>query len=228
MAWLIPAVQHAREAARHTQCRGNYAQIRLAFYNYQDAYGCLPPAYIADKDGKPMHSWRVLILPFIDWNDLYKKYNFSEPWNGPNNRQLLHECPMVFNCPSRPGFPDTTNTSYVVVTGRETAFPGSEPISLDDITDGPENTILVVEIADNEIHWMEPRDLKFDEMSFIIDDPTKPSISSPHIVGPAVMFADGGSGVRLQKYVSPESVKAMLTIAGGEEFTIDDLSPRSK
>src|SRR4029453_12945484 len=74
VALLLPAVQQAREAARRTQCKNNLKQIGLALHNYADVYGSFPPAYIADETDKPMHSWRVLILPFLDQDQLYKEY----------------------------------------------------------------------------------------------------------------------------------------------------------
>ena len=88
IALLLPAVQSAREAARRAQCSNNLKQIGLAFHNYHDSYGCLPPAYIPDGNGQPMHSWRVLILPFVEQSPLYDQYDFDEPWNGPNNSKL--------------------------------------------------------------------------------------------------------------------------------------------
>ena len=79
--------------------RNNLRQIALALQSYHQANGCFPPAYVADKNGKPMHSWRVLILPYLGFDDLYKAYDFTEPWDGPNNkktesaakRNLVHE-----------------------------------------------------------------------------------------------------------------------------------------
>ena len=57
--------------------------------------------YVADATGRPMHSWRVLILPFLEQQSLYEQYDFREPWDGPNNIQLLGNMPDVFSCPSR-------------------------------------------------------------------------------------------------------------------------------
>jgi hypothetical protein len=82
--------------------------------------------------------------------------------------------------------------------------------------DGPENTILLAEISNSDIHWMEPRDLRADEMSFTINDPTRPSISSPHSRGPAVVFADSIRAYRIDRSLRPETLKALTTIAGGE------------
>ncbi|MEZ6114117.1 MAG: DUF1559 domain-containing protein [Pirellulaceae bacterium] len=83
---LLPAVQTAREAARRSQCSSNLKQIELALHNYHDTFKSFPPAYIADANGRPMHSWRVLILPFMEQRELYDQCRFDEPWDGPNNQ----------------------------------------------------------------------------------------------------------------------------------------------
>src|SRR4051794_6845264 len=62
-----------RHAARRMQCSNHLKQIGLALQNYHDDYGTLPPAYIADSTGKPIHSWRVLLLPYIEQKLLYDK-----------------------------------------------------------------------------------------------------------------------------------------------------------
>src|SRR5204863_151662 len=86
--WLTTAIRDAHEAARRSNCKGELKQIGLALLNYREVYGCFPPAFIADESGRPMHSWRVLILPYIDHVSLYYEYRFDEPWDGPNNRKL--------------------------------------------------------------------------------------------------------------------------------------------
>jgi hypothetical protein len=93
IAFLLPAVRSARGAAYRSHCSSNLKQIALALHNYHDTFGAFPPAYVADESGKPMHSWRVLILPFLESSPLYDKYRFDEPWDGPNNRQLLKHMP---------------------------------------------------------------------------------------------------------------------------------------
>ena len=79
------------------------------------------------------------------------------------------------------------------------------------------------EITNSDIHWMEPRDLDFDQMSFRVDDPEQPGISSPHSCGPAVVFADSIRAYRLDQSLHPETIKAMLTISGGEGVIKDGL-----
>ena len=132
----------------------------MAVANYHDTYGCFPPAYVADGDGKPMHSWRVLILPFLEQGELYRAYDFAEPWDGPNNRKLAAEMPRAFACPNRPdGDAPDPWTSYLAIAGPGTAFPGAGTTTLGDAIDGPARTIFVAEVADARVHWMEPRDL---------------------------------------------------------------------
>jgi len=95
-------------------------------------------------------------------------------------------------------------------------------MSLPDITDGPENTILIVEVADSAIHWMEPRDLSIETISFRINDKTKPCLSSHHPDGPLVGFADG-EVFRVSRDIPPETLRALLTATGGEDIDRDEL-----
>ena len=213
LCFLVPAVHRAREAARASQCTCNLCSIKLALLNYHETYGSFPPAYVADAKGKPMHSWRVLILPYLSLDSLHASYRMGEPWDGPNNRKLIDQRPNIYNCPSRRPSPGLT--SYVTVVGPNTAFPGAGTTKLGDIHDGPANTILVAEVSNVDIAWTEPRDLDAETMSWAIDDPKRPSISSPHDLGPAVVFADA-SYRRLGTYHPPENLKAMTTINGGE------------
>lgn len=227
--WLSRAINHAHEAVHETVCRSNLNQIQMAFLNYHDTYGSFPPAYVVNEHGERMHSWRVLILPFIDQDEVYEQYHFDEPWNSPHNRSLEREINLdMFHCPSGPLVSDSPLTNYVLVTGAGTAFPGANTTNREGFEDGTENTILLVEIADSDIHWMEPRDLEIESMSFAVNDPQNPGISSPHPRGPAVVFADRITAYRLDQSLRPETVKALLTISGGEGVTKDDLFGHSE
>lgn len=220
--YLVEGVKEAREAARASACKGRFAQLLLALHNYHEAYGSFPPAYLTDEQGQPMHSWRVLILPYIEQQEIYDQYKFDEPWNSPHNLALSEKAHTAyFHCPSGP-HENSPITDYVVVVGEGTAFPGSRSTSMDDFQDGLEDTILIVEIANSDIHWMEPGDLDFRTMSFAIDDRSRPSISSPHPCGPGAIFAESMPTYRLHASLSPASIKAMLTISGGEAFHKDE------
>ncbi len=158
LLFLLPAVAATREAARRSQCVNNLKQIAIALHNYHDTYKTLPPAYIADKNGKPIHSWRVIILPWIEQQALYDRYKFDEPWDGPNNSKL-HKALRGYQCPNDRG----SQSSYYVVVGDQTAWPGEQARSWSQITDGLANSILVVEAEGRGRHWMEPVDIPIEE-----------------------------------------------------------------
>ncbi len=223
--FVIQAVHEAREAARQSCCQGRLNQLQLALRNYHDVYGSFPPAFMADADGKPMHSWRVLILPFLEQAAVYEKYDFHEPWNGVNNRKLANRIYMdMFHCNSGPHLGESPMTDFVAIVGPGTAFPGATSTSLDDMRDGPENTILLAEIANSNIHWMEPRDLTVSEMSFVLNDPAKLSISSPHSSGPAIVFGDRITAYRLDASLRPQTLRALTTIGGEEHVSREGLA----
>jgi hypothetical protein len=97
-ALLYHAISTAREAALASTCKAYLNQMRNALEEYKDRKGSYPPLYTVDSSGKPMHSWRVLILPYIGKQDLYNAYNFNEPWNGPNNSKLASQIPDYYQC----------------------------------------------------------------------------------------------------------------------------------
>jgi hypothetical protein len=187
----------------------------LAVANYHETYGCFPPAYLADRDGKPMHSWRVLILPFLSQQGLFSTYDFAEPWDGPNNRKLAGK---VGNIYLRSGLDSDQiqNTSFVAVVGPETMWRGSQPTKSNELGDGPHNTLLVVEVPDGQFLWMEPKDLEFNRMSFGINDGSGRGLGS-RLGGARVVSADGTLHT-LPDDFHADKLKAMLTANGGERI----------
>ena len=147
-------------------------QIALALQSYDAAYGALPPAYIADEQGRPMHSWRVLILPFLEQQSLYDQYDFQRTVGRPQQHQAPGQDAFHVRCPSNhaPGPAVSTFTSYVVISGPGTMFPGAESIRLDQVTDGPAETLMVVEVANLQIPWTKPEDLDVTTMGSRVND----------------------------------------------------------
>jgi hypothetical protein len=131
-----------------------------------------------------MHSWRVLILPFMEQQPVYDKYRFDEPWDGPNNRTLVDERQRAFECPSdhRDRRPDTpyTYSNYLAVVGPNTAWLGKKPRSLDDpeLRGKGHSTVLAVESANTDIRWSEPKDMVADARHAVN---AQPIASSPHM-----------------------------------------------
>jgi len=216
-------VQAARESAHQTQCQNHVKQWMLAFHNYHDAFESLPIASVRKADGTPIRSWRVSMTPYLDASRFYIEYDHDAAWDEAHNREVADDYrSAVLQCPSRDHTDGVLITDYVVVTGPGTAFPDDGTTSLADITDGLENTILLLEIDRSDIYRSEPRDLRIDDMSFVINDPSRPSVSSSHPDGVTVGFADGAV-YRLDPSIRPETLRALLTIAGGEDVKRDDL-----
>jgi hypothetical protein len=215
-ALSLPALHSARIAGRRSQCTSNLKQLGLGLQNYADYYKCFPPVYTTDAEGKPMHSWRVLILPFIEERPLYDKYDLNEPWDGPHNRLLAKLTPAIFRCPEDAKNPAGV-TNYVAVVGPETIWQPDHSTRFADITDGSSYTIAVIEASGAGINWMEPRDLPFSALDQGINPKQGEGVSSHHPGAVVAMFADGHTQT-IQEDISLETLKALFTKAGGEKI----------
>jgi len=231
--------------------KNNLKAIGLALHRYHDDYSMFPPAFIADENGRPMHSWRVLLLPHLaeghehsaryyrsqlfkyglfEISKVYERvqienrtaeqikyfleqYRFDEPWDGPNNRKL-HDLPAgAFHCPD--GADPAMNTSCVAIVGEQTVWTETCGRKIKEITDGTSDTALVVEITDSGIHWLEPRDLQYDDLPLEINPKDRRGISSPYKHGAYVLLCDGS--VRyVGNRISKDNLRRLLEISDGE------------
>jgi hypothetical protein len=162
MGVVIPDVPKADPYYHRANCMERLKKIGLALAQYESVHGNLPPAYLADSAGNPMHSWRVLILPYVGEEPRYRQYRFDEPWDGSNNKKLLDPAPEVFACPHS-GDAQASMTSYVAAIGPRTLWPGKIAGKLADVTDPREATLLVIEAGEPKIPWMAPRDVTVDD-----------------------------------------------------------------
>jgi prepilin-type processing-associated H-X9-DG protein len=218
MALLLPAVSAARESARRAQCSNNLRQIGLAMHNYEASHMRFPAAAGPRKPGGPPVSWRVHLLPYIEYHHLYQQYDFEEPWDDPANAGIAGTAIMQYRCPSDGGSP-VTETNYVGIVGPETALPADRGVGLQDFRDGANMTILVTEKHQSGIAWPEPRDLDAATMPMSVNDPSRAGPSSPHRGGVNAAFADGS--VRfLDNSIDPEVLRAMTTRSGQETVPI--------
>jgi hypothetical protein len=94
LAAVVAVISSARLAIRSAGTSARLQHIELALEVYYEAHGCYPPQYLVDGQGKPAHSWRVLLLPYLGYDELYRRYRFDEPWNGPHNSLLAGEMPL--------------------------------------------------------------------------------------------------------------------------------------
>ncbi len=222
---LAVAVDKVRESAERSRC--DLGHLRAGLHNYHDTYGGLPPAVLYGKDGKPLHSWRVLVLPFIEQSQLYEEFRLDEPWDSPHNLALLPRIPKSYAGPGRKAalLPPHHTVLHVFV-GRGTAFeerprrkaPATtldllkETAGLkipDDFPNGPENTLLFVE-AGEPVPWTKPQELTY--------DPNRPL---PELRG---LFRDGfractvNGPYRFIRHDTDEAtLRALITRNGGEK-----------
>lgn len=180
-ALLMPAVHSARVAAERAGSSNNLKQIALAMHNYHENYNALPPAYTVDADGNKLHSWRTLLLPFMEQQNLYNQLKLDEPWDSPTNQSVGSNTIYSY---TRDGI--ETNTDYVLITGPGTLFEDSKAIRLAEVLDGTSNTIMIVEVVNSDISWMEPRDFTIDEFLANVAGGT-----TPFPGGRNVALADG-------------------------------------
>jgi len=212
--WLIPV---AKIQDRQAACANNLKYIGLGMLDYHDTYNCFPAAVLTDEHDSPVRSWRVALLPFVEQGALYDRYDFDEPWDGPNNSLLLGDFPGWYRCPGD-GLSGPTDTSYVMIVGEGTM--GGEPreeVSCDDVMDGTSNTILilVIEVAGAGIPWTEPRDITVEEAVTLITDPEASQFEQAHSGGVNVLLADG-SVLLLPTSMDRRLLRAMLTRADGQ------------
>ena len=210
VASIVSALMTTRKAAERAKSANNLKQIALAFHNHESAFKVLPhPTISTNPSHKFPVSWRVKILPFIEQNKLYEAYRFDEPWDGPNNLNLLAKMPNVYQHPDAK--PDSTETNYVVLTGEETVFQPKKAGTFTNIPDGTAYTILAVETKAS-VPWTKPEDLEYNSSKPL---PTMGGFSEE---GFHAAFADGS--VRFMAKSMKESLlRAMITARGGEVAT---------
>jgi prepilin-type processing-associated H-X9-DG protein len=221
-AALVDAISRpSRESAIRSQCINNEKQIGLAIHNYIASHDAFPPAYTQDKAGKPLLSWRVMILPYIEQDALYKEFHLDEAWDSPHNKALIARMPPTYRCPSASGdLASQGKTRYLTSRGKSTIFPGNETVKLRDVTDGTSNTIMIVETGDaNAVVWTKPDDWEVDR------EPNMAGVLTNHAGGDGTGsnfgFADGS--VRfLTERIKPATLRALLSRNGAEVISFDD------
>ena len=211
---LKEAVIPLRQAARKAQMSNHLKQIGLALHSYHDSYGTFPAAASYDKDGKPLLSWRVHLLPFLEQEALYRQFKLDEPWDSPHNKKLLAKMPAVYALPGvRPKIEGGTVMQGFV--GKGAFFEGKRGLRFSNITDGTSNTFMIVE-AGQEVPWTKPEELPFDPEAKQL-----PKLGGTFEGGFHVVFGDGS--VRFIKHTTKlETLKAFITRNGGEVIRGDE------
>jgi len=234
------SVEAARAAARVSAATNNVKQIILGLHSFHDTLKGMPPAVIHGPDGEPWHSWRVLILPFIEEAAVYDEYKFDEPWNGPNNSKLLDKMPDVYRDPAY-GDDEGHFTHFAAITGEGMAFTaegtrfdgkdirsgrrGGRTLSQFTNEDGSSMTLLIGSVSpEREIPWLKPEDVVVDDAFPGFDD--QAGFAAPHAIGDERFgifgFADG-SVVSLPSDLEIDVFRKALTFDAGDDYDRDEL-----
>lgn len=224
LAMYLPAVGSSRQPPLRSWCMSQLKQIAYALLNYESVHGTLPPAYITDANGKQMLSWRVSILPYLDF-DQPQPFDLTKPWDDPVNHPFSARPIDLFQCPSHSA-PSFNTTDYFAIVGPQTVLPVTTGRLLSEIKDGADSTIVLIEWPNHSVRWAEPRDLSFDEAVELLTSPIAAG-DGHHIdngffykpsFGRTVAFANGDVAF-LSTPLHRKLAIALLTVAGGE--TID-------
>ena len=217
------------------QCPNNLHQIAVALQAYHQANGCFPPAYIADKNGKPMHSWRVLILPYMDQDALYKTYDFTATLGRAEEQEATRHSPLrVYVCPSDPNVraPGAHPDQLCCRSGTERRLGRREAEEAHGFRQGCVPHDHVVEVTNSGISWAEPRDLSLDTLGAADGKSPALALTSDHgrreeffftydyVSGVNVAMADGSVRFLRTGNRSPEDLRKILQIGGFKEEEI--------
>lgn len=204
------ALEGPRARAKRQQSMNNLKQLGIAMHNYHDLNKRFPGVGAVDADGKPLLSWRVHVLPFVDEQRLYDQFRLDEPWDSQHNRQLIEKMPRVFHSPVSEHAPGSGLTVYREVTGERTVFPGPEGIEYKQITDGTSNTIMLVEVDDEHaVVWTKPEGLPYNA------DHPRTGLGGQYEEGFLAVFCDGSARL-IPSTVPDETLRRLLIRDDGQ------------
>jgi len=212
---ITPAVEQARIAARRSSSMNRMKQILLAMHNYADKHSVggdnfFPCSAIRDAEGKPLLSWRVVILPYLGEEELYRKFHLDEPWDSDHNKALLNQMPEVFCNPNSNAAINLA--TYLMPNGTGAVGELQKDFGFASLKDGASRTVILVEVNDDQaVPWTKPMDWEFSQ-----DNPLD-GIGDAH---PGNVFgiglADGCVLGKKADVLDKNQWKAALTYAGGE------------
>lgn len=202
-----------RRPAKRNVCRNRLKQIAIALHNYHDTYRTLPPAYVTNELGEPLYSWRVLVLPFLEQESLYNRFDKSKAWDSPENIAISNHSHELFSCPSDDR--RESHSDYFVLVGDRTFFPGKEVKGLAAATDGPSKSLLVIELRGIFGSWAAPNDPHCDALT--ISTIRSRSKNEPHLGGFNVALGDGSTRF-VGSDMSTDDILRAAQIADGNVF----------
>lgn len=215
---LIPAIKKTRGDHRYTRTRKNLKSIGLAMHNYEFDHGRFPDAVIWDGQGSPLLSWRVLLLPYLDQQELYDQFDLSQPWDSEHNKKLISRIPDVYQNEFIAKQTNKTNLLFPVSaslsTEQSTMFPSGRGVKIEEIIDGTSQTIMVVMVKEElSVIWTKPEDWSYNPKDSL------EVIQTGDGPGFYALMADGAVQYFSLEENAEQDIASRLTYAGGEEIS---------
>jgi prepilin-type processing-associated H-X9-DG protein len=177
------------ETAERIKCSDNLRRLGDDLLHAKAARGCFITVYTCDIDGKPIFSWTFQCLSGSNDRALLKT---REPWNSPHNAEVLKKIPADgFRCPSAKHDGKGFTTNYIAIIGPGTTWRDTGIARFSDMPEGGSHTVMLVEAAMSDKHWVEPFALTVEEVLENMKNGQGVRISSYHTNGVHVLFADG-------------------------------------
>src|SRR5262249_15340692 len=174
---------------------------------------------LVSRDTKPLLSWRVAILPFVEEDALFRQFKLDEPWDGPNNIKLLNRMPKIYE-PIGPQPKKEGHTYLQYVTGPGTAFPTPTSVAVipNTFVDGTSNTILIVEAAE-PVPWTKPADFTIDVTNVMQGN--VPKLGALSANGFYAGICDGSVRFIERSRVSDGTIRLAFNPADGQPMPLD-------
>jgi hypothetical protein len=216
--YVLPSIKKQLSVASQRRDLDNMRNIVQALNDYGARYGTYPSPSVVDATGKKLYSWRVLILPFLGYEDLYSRFQLDQAWDSPANMALLNQMPRVYASPNAASAFENHEPNYSLLIGPGTVFPPSGPMAKSQVTDSP--TLLLVETKEGGTVWTEPVDIDVGIHGVKVGNAPMKTIGGLHDDGVVLMDCDG-KGLRVPRDVPKLILDALVTPTGGENVETD-------
>lgn len=204
---LANVARTCQGSAPRAACHYRLEVIAVALHEYETHHGHLPPAYTVDGKGNRLHSWRTLLLPYVEQQPLYDSIDLTKSWDHPANAKAYAAEVEVYQCPaSKLG---SGMTTYLAPVGLDGSFATEKPLTIDEVGD---ETVLVMEVdPQNAVHWMSPCD--FEDNKAL---PFDPKLEGVH-PGSWIVALSDGQVMGMDRTTPAEVIREMLSIRGAKE-----------
>jgi hypothetical protein len=151
---------HVAVAQGRRTWMNNMQSIHLGLEAYQETFKRLPTD-ILDAKGKPILSWRMLLLPYIEHGFLHKEFKLNEPWDSPHNLKLAEKIPWIYESPV---FGSSRHQSHICMVRGKDTYLGLNPHPFIKASDPLRaRAIIMVDLDDSQaVTWTKPDQWEYD------------------------------------------------------------------